>query len=241
MATSTLPMTHSAVPDPSDAQLVDVAVLLLGTVSDPRLGAVPLSHVLWLACTSSACGRSCEARAEGLALGLAGYLHDRHVLLPSATATVAGLDTWAAYAPLDAVRAVVAGYALHLRGLAGRAPSWVTGPDVLTYAAALLPGIVAGDHPMCCDVHTACYETARLLQASSSAEAHRLADEAEAMLVGFLVGRGEAAVPLCDRRGEPLWSQSLRGWLLDRGVAAVVRALADAAVFYRMQLAAVTP
>src|SRR4051794_16778552 len=156
--------------DPSDAQLIDVAVLLLDTVPGDHLGVAPLSHVLQLACASSSCGASCETRAEDLAAGLACYLHDRHIL-KTADATVAGLDAWAASAPLTVVRTAVAAYARHRREVSGRPPSTVTGPDLLTFAAALLPCVVSCGHPMCCDLHTAFYETARTLRTDTPAEA----------------------------------------------------------------------
>jgi hypothetical protein len=100
--------------DGSDAVLVETVASLLaampGEFVRPRLSCL-------VEMVRSAHGVSGD-RGELLMVGLAAYLQERHAL-PSALATVAGVDEWASHARIDVVRCALLAYARRLRSAGG--------------------------------------------------------------------------------------------------------------------------
>lgn len=107
MATMSMVGLPEALPaDPSDAQLMGMLASLLASMPGPRLAA-PLSrvvgHLCWVCCPDGAAERA--LRLEEV---LAEYLSVWSVLRWS-QASPAGLDAWAADAPVVFLHAAVAG------------------------------------------------------------------------------------------------------------------------------------
>lgn len=103
-------LTLSRVPAdvPSDARLLRSVASLLAAVPGPFVGprlSTLVEYVCATYCPSDAC-----ARAQRLELELAEYLHDWRVLRETQVSP-AGLDDWAAGAPIVFLRAAVAGCA----------------------------------------------------------------------------------------------------------------------------------
>jgi hypothetical protein len=106
-------MGIAALPDPSDAQLFEMAAALLAAVPGPMLGSTPaLSTVLSWSCSTFYDDAACQARAGRLARALAEYLQTWHVLRGD-QATPAGLDAWAATARVAFLRTALAACARH--------------------------------------------------------------------------------------------------------------------------------
>ena len=93
---------------PSDAGLLCSVASLLAAVPGPFVGP-RLSTLVEYVCATFCPGDAC-ARAQRLELELAEYLHDWRVLR-AAQVSPAGLDDWAAGAPIVFLRAAVAGCA----------------------------------------------------------------------------------------------------------------------------------
>ncbi len=113
MATATLTVGVAALPDPTDAQLFEMAAALLGAVPGPKLGETPtLSTVLGWSCSVYYTDAAREARTEHLAGALAAYLETWHVLRGN-QATPAGLDAWASTARVTFLRTALSACARH--------------------------------------------------------------------------------------------------------------------------------
>lgn len=110
-----------------------------------------------------------------------------------------------------------------------RPASGPTGPDLLAYAAHLLPG-VASPFPRYGEVHALLYEA--LGRLGAGADRHhrlRLCDEGRDMLAAYLVATGVAR--LASRA-----SATLRGWIISADQAEVRAALVGAARFWQREL-----
>ncbi len=105
-----LTLTQAPAEVPSDAGLLCSVASLLAAVPGPFVGP-RLSTLVEYVCTTYCPGDAC-ARAVRLEVELAEYLHDWRVLR-SAQVSPAGLDDWAAGAPIVFLRAAVAGCARH--------------------------------------------------------------------------------------------------------------------------------
>jgi hypothetical protein len=235
VATALSTMDTALAPEPSDVQLCDTALLLLSGVSGQRLEALSLSQLLLVTCTPYCfSGSQRAARANRLVDDLARYLYERHALLRSASVNAAGLDAWAAAAPLEVLRTALAAFSRR-QDAGGR--HWETGPDLLDYAAGVVASVAMGDrHRMCPDLHACLCEAGFRRWLVHVSAMHRLADDAEAMFVAYLVEQGEAETPPRAGRQEADWAQALRGWLLGHDAADLARALTRAATHYRYQL-----
>lgn len=104
-----------------------------------------------------------------------------------------------------------------------------TGPDLLAYAAHLLP-VVMSPFPRYGEVHALLYEALGRLGAGVDRHHRlRLCDEARDMLAAYLVATGVA-------RPASRASATMRGWIIGAGRAEVRAALAGAARFWRREL-----
>jgi hypothetical protein len=105
----TLAREAAAVPsEPSDAGLLAAVAAVLAAVPGPFVGprlSTLIEHVCAIHCPDDA-----AARAQRLELELAEYLHDWRVLR-AVQVSPAGLDDWAAAAPIVFLRAAVTGCA----------------------------------------------------------------------------------------------------------------------------------
>lgn len=108
MTISTLPAVRVPAVDPSDAELLGTLASLLAAMPGPRIGA-PLSQVIEYVC-ATCCPMGAADRALRLESELAEYLNDWHVIR-SGQVSPAGLDAWAAGAPIAFLRAALAGCA----------------------------------------------------------------------------------------------------------------------------------
>lgn len=106
-----LTLTQALAEVPSDAGLLCSVASLLAAVPGPFVGP-RLSKLVEYVCTTYCPGDDACARALRLEVELAEYLHDWRVLR-TAQVSPAGLDDWAAGAPIVFLRAAVAGCARH--------------------------------------------------------------------------------------------------------------------------------
>jgi hypothetical protein len=111
-----------------------------------------------------------------------------------------------------------------------RSRSAPVGPDVLAYAASILPA-VAGARPGSVDVHQVLFEALRRLGVGADRyDRLRLAEEARDMLAAYLVAVGQA-------QPKPRPSAAVRGWVVFQDIRGVQLALAGAAGYWRAELA----
>lgn len=113
------------------------------------------------------------------------------------------------------------------------APVWVAasgpvGPDVLALASDVL--VQMRRLPFSGDVYSALFEALIRLQLGTDRYHRlRLADEARDMFAAYLVTAGRAVV-------EERISATVDGWVIVQDLAAVCRALVEAAGFWRREL-----
>jgi hypothetical protein len=104
---------------------------------------------------------------------------------------------------------------------------------VLAVAAYILPAVSSGGLPLSGDVHAALLEALDRLETGAGRHHRlRLADDARDMFAAYLVAAG--LTPAAESEGA-----TVRGWVLFQDLTGVRRALADAAWFWRVELAAI--
>ena len=105
MSTTALPVLAVDTAAPSDAELLTTLGSLLAAVPGPFVGP-RLSALVSYVCATCCPGEPAGPRAQRLELELAEYLNAHHVLRTEQL-SVAGLDDWAAGAPIVFLRAAI--------------------------------------------------------------------------------------------------------------------------------------
>lgn len=110
-------------------------------------------------------------------------------------------------------------------------PRPASGPELLTRAAVLLPGVANASEVTATDIHIALHRAAVQLRGCHATVVHQLAEEAGEMLVDYLAGlHGLTQASPTEQR------DAVRAWAYRRNLGAVCFALRAAAEHWRAEL-----